>query len=126
MAAARMVRRPRQPIRNSQAIAEARPGRHHAVFLAVAALLGPAAWRDAHAQITIDNRTATAVNKVGNVTTVTTTTVSGANAFNSFRTFGVDAGKTTNLVVPTGTSNLVNLVSDATVTIHGTLNSILQ
>lgn len=71
-----------------------------------------------------DGRTATTVTANGSVSTVTTNTVSGPNAFNSYSKFEIGAGNTGNLVLPNGTSNLINLVNGRTpTTINGTLNA---
>ena len=71
-----------------------------------------------------DGRTATTVTTNGSVGTVTTNTISGPNAFNSFSQFQVGRGATGNLMVPNGTSNLINLLnsSDPAV-INGVVNS---
>jgi hypothetical protein len=71
-----------------------------------------------------DGRTATTVTTSGAVTKVTTATVANANAFNSFQTFGVAAGTTTNLYVPGGAANLINIVRDQRTDIYGVLNAI--
>lgn len=87
-----------------------------------------AVWAPAglNAQIVTDGRTQTVVQTQGAVTTVSTGTVRGANAFNSFQTFSVGAGTTANLVLPGGTSNLINLVRDQRTTIAGVLNAIKE
>ncbi len=74
--------------------------------------------------IVTDGRTATTVSTIANVTTVTTQTLSNTNAFNSFKTFGVASGTVTNLVVPSGANNLINLVSDQRTDVYGMLNAI--
>ncbi|MBO9717537.1 MAG: leukotoxin LktA family filamentous adhesin, partial [Pseudoxanthomonas sp.] len=61
-----------------------------------------------------------------NVTDIKTTTVRGNTGFNSFGNFTVDTGNTVNLYVPTGASNLVNLVNLSAPTINGTLNGLLE
>ena len=71
-----------------------------------------------------DGRTQTTVQTSGSVTRVETATVSGANAFNAFSRFNVAAGQTANLVLPTGTSNLINLVRDQRTDIQGVLNAV--
>jgi filamentous hemagglutinin family protein len=71
-----------------------------------------------------DGRTQTSVTTTGAVTSVTTATVSGANAFNSFSSFNVPASNTTNLYLPTGTANLINIVRDQRTNIDGILNAI--
>ncbi|MDB5636031.1 MAG: leukotoxin LktA family filamentous adhesin [Bradyrhizobium sp.] len=74
--------------------------------------------------ITPDGRTATSVTTNGNVSTVTTGTVSGPNAFNSFSQFRIGGGATGNLILPNGTSNLINLMnSNDPAVINGVLNS---
>lgn len=70
-----------------------------------------------------DGRTQTQLQTSGNVTNVTTSTVSGVNGFNSFSQFGVGAGNTVNLQLPSGTQNLINIVRDAPAYVNGTLNS---
>ena len=71
-----------------------------------------------------DGRTATTVTTSGNTSTVTTNTISGPNAFNSYSRFEIGAGNTGNLILPNGTSNLINLVNGTTpTTINGTLNA---
>lgn len=75
-------------------------------------------------QIVPDGRTATTVTTNGSVSTVTTNTVSGPNAFNSFSQFRIGAGNTGNLILPNGTSNLINLMnSNDPAVINGVLNS---
>lgn len=78
--------------------------------------------------IVSDGRTQTTVQTSqqpgGTVMRVETATVSGANAFNSFQRFSVGATETANLVLPNGTSNLINLVRDQRTDIQGVLNSI--
>ena len=77
--------------------------------------------------VVADGRTATSVTTQGAITDIRTGTVAGANAFNSFQRFGVDGGNTVNLHLPTGTLNLVNLVSGGEVSrIDGTLNAVLD
>jgi hypothetical protein len=73
-------------------------------------------------QIVPDGRTATTVTANGSVTNVTTSTISGATGFNSFSQFKIGAGNTGNLILPNGTSNLVNLVHDSPVVVDGILN----
>ena len=70
-----------------------------------------------------DGRTQTQLQTSGNVTNITTSTVSGVNGFNSFSQFGVGAGNTVNLHLPTGTQNLINIVRDAPAYVNGTLNA---
>ncbi|HBG01655.1 MAG TPA: hypothetical protein DDW87_08795, partial [Firmicutes bacterium] len=77
-------------------------------------------------QIIVDNKTQTSVDTVGNVTNITTQTKAGINALNSFSRFDVSTGKVVNLHLPTGTSNLLNLVHENTSYIHGILNSIYE
>lgn|GEM_PF-2883088 len=75
-------------------------------------------------RIVPDGRTATAVTTNGTVSTVTTGTVSGPNAFNSFSQFQVGRGATGNLVLPQGTSNLINLINgNDPAVINGVVNS---
>ncbi|MBI5131767.1 MAG: leukotoxin LktA family filamentous adhesin, partial [Rhodopseudomonas palustris] len=71
-----------------------------------------------------DGRTATSVATSGAISTVTTSTVVGPNAFNSFSQFQVGRGATSNLVLPNGTSNLINLINgNDPAVINGVLNS---
>ena len=71
-----------------------------------------------------DGRTATTVTTNGNTSTVTTNTISGPDAFNSYSRFEIGAGNVGNLILPNGTSNLINLVNGITpTTINGTLNA---
>ncbi|HEY5380373.1 MAG TPA: leukotoxin LktA family filamentous adhesin [Pseudolabrys sp.] len=70
-----------------------------------------------------DGRSATSVQSAGSVTNITTRTVSGNTGFNSFSQFKEGAGNTVNLMLPGGTSNLVNIVRDGPVVIDGILNS---
>lgn len=78
--------------------------------------------------IVTDGRTQTTVQTSqqpgGAVMRVETATVSGVNAFNSFQRFSVAATETANMVLPAGTSNLINLVRDQRTDIQGVLNSI--
>ncbi len=74
--------------------------------------------------ITPDGRTATSVTTLGAVTDVRTSTLQGGNAFNSFSTFSVPALTTTNLHVPGGAANLVNIVRDQRTTVDGLLNAV--
>lgn len=76
--------------------------------------------------ITPDGRTATSLAVHGTVTDIRTGTVSGDNAFNAFSRFQVAAGRTVNLDLPTGTHNLINIVTGAATTVDGTINSISQ
>lgn len=75
------------------------------------------------AGIVPDGATKTTLQTNGATTTVSTATVAGANAFNSFSQFNVTTGQTVNLMLPTGTSNLINLVRGQTVNINGIVNS---
>lgn len=71
-----------------------------------------------------DGRTATTVTTNGSVSTVTTNTVSGQNAFNPFSQFQIGRGATGNLILPNGTSNLINLINgNDPAVINGVLNS---
>lgn len=71
-------------------------------------------------------QTATSLAVNGATTDVRTNTIHGTNAFNSFTRFEVGGGNTVNLHLPTGTSNLVNLVSDSAVRVNGTVNSLVS
>lgn len=71
-----------------------------------------------------NGRTATQVQAAGNVLNVTTGTVSGGKGFNSFSRFEIGTESTVNLMMPNGTSHLINLVYDAPIRIDGVLNSI--
>src|SRR5690348_14835877 len=70
--------------------------------------------------------TSTGISTAGAVTNITTSTVRGNNAYNAFTNFKQAAGSTVNLFLPSGTSNLLNLVDSGTTQIDGTLNSILN
>lgn len=96
------------------------------ISVVVAAMVGvPAsAVADVTTAIIGDGRTQTTINKASNVTTVTTGTVNGANAFNSFKNFNVAGGDIANLQLPTGVSNLVNLIGGGQSTINGIVNAI--
>ena len=76
-------------------------------------------------QIILDGRTNTRLDAVNPTTTsVTTTTISGGNGINSFKRFGVDAGNTVNLIQPSGTKSLINIITGNKVTnISGILNA---
>ena len=74
-------------------------------------------------KIAPDGRTATSIAVNGNVTSITTGTLRGGTGFNSFAHFQVGQGNVANLVVPTGATNLVNLVRDSQVYIGGIVNS---
>ena len=105
---------------------EARPPQrlHHLSLTAVAMMIQAAFTPQVRAQgIVTDGRTQTVVGKVGNVSTVTTSTVSGTSGFNSFSSFQVGQGTVANLVLPNGTTTLVNIVSSQ-VSINGVVNSI--
>ncbi|MDP1581801.1 MAG: leukotoxin LktA family filamentous adhesin, partial [Bradyrhizobium sp.] len=74
--------------------------------------------------ITPDGRTATTVTTSGSVGTVTTNTISGPNAFNSFSQFQIGRGAIGNLMLPPGTSNLINLINgNDPAVINGVMNS---
>lgn len=97
---------------------------HHLSLTAVAMMIQAAFTPQVRAQgIVTDGRTQTVVGKVGNVSTVTTSTVSGTSGFNSFSSFQVGQGTVANLVLPNGTTTLVNIVSSQ-VSINGVVNSI--
>lgn len=70
-----------------------------------------------------DGRTATTVQSSGNLATVQTGTVRGSKAFNSFSRFDVAGGQQVNLLLPGGTSQLVNLVSGGRSQIDGWVNA---
>ncbi|WP_162520882.1 leukotoxin LktA family filamentous adhesin [Pseudaquabacterium pictum] len=70
-----------------------------------------------------DGRTATTVQTSGNLATVQTGTVRGANAFNSFSRFDVGSGQQVNLLLPGGSSHLINLVGGARSQIDGWVNA---
>jgi len=74
--------------------------------------------------IVTDGKTNTTVKVAGKTTTVTTSTVQGNVGYNSFSTFNVAKGNTVDLVLPTGTVNLLNLVNSQAINIFGILNSI--
>jgi len=70
-----------------------------------------------------DGRTATQVQASGNLATVQTGTVRGQNAFNSFSRFDVASGEQVNLLLPTDTSKLINLVGGPRSQIDGWVNA---
>lgn len=72
--------------------------------------------------IVTDGRSQTQLQVNGNTTTITTKTVAGANAYNSFSQFQLGSGNTANLVLPDGTSNLINLIRNGQTVINGALN----
>ena len=115
----------RRPIRTLKAQERQAPQRLHQLSLTAVAMMVQAAFTpQVRAQgIVIDGRTQTVVGKVGNVSTVTTSTVSGSSGFNSFSSFQVGQGTIANLVLPNGTSTLVNIVGSQ-VSIDGVVNSI--
>ena len=88
-------------------------------FLSPFAMAGPVVA----APIVPDGRTQTHLAVNGAVTAITTQTVSGANAFNSFSRFNVGNGQTVNLLLPGGTSNLLNLVRDERSQLNGVMNA---
>lgn len=97
----------------------------------VALVLGTFGVARAHAAmagnvIVPDGRTATTLAVHGSVTDIRTGTVSGANAFNAFSHFSVVAGRTVNLDLPSGTQNLINIVTGAPTEVDGVINSISQ
>src|SRR5579862_8267715 len=75
-------------------------------------------------QIVTDGKTNTTVKVKGKTTDITTSTVQGTVAYNSFSTFNVAKGNTVDLVLPSGTLNLLNLVNSQAINIWGVLNSI--
>ena len=94
-----------------------------AAALGTAAGMVPPAMAGPLDAIATDGRTATQLNlSSANTVNITTTTLSGNNAFNSFSRFGVDAGNTANLHVPTGATNLINIVRDARTDINLTVS----
>lgn len=76
-------------------------------------------------QIILDGKTNTTLNAINpTTTTITTTTISGGNGINSFKRFGVDVGNTVNLIQPSGTQSLINIITGTEVTnISGILNA---
>lgn len=95
------------------------------VLLTTSALTAFAGYHANAQQIILDGRTGTQLNTVDATTTsVTTSTVSNGNAINAFKRFGVDAGNTVNLIQPSGTTSLINIVTGGEVsTISGVLNA---
>ena len=85
-----------------------------------------------HAQtvtsIVANGRTATTVTPpvTGTTTNVTTTSIQGTKAFNAFTSFKIGQTDTVNLLLPDGTTHLINLVFGSAIQIDGTLNSILS
>lgn len=78
----------------------------------------------AYAQIVADGRTDTSITTGGGVTTITTGTVVGETGLNSFSQFDVGQGHVVNMHLPAGTTSLVNVVSDKTSLISGTVNAV--
>ncbi|MBC7437577.1 MAG: leukotoxin LktA family filamentous adhesin, partial [Bdellovibrionales bacterium] len=76
--------------------------------------------------LTPNNKTNTTVATNGNTLNVTTTSVQGLNAFNAFSSFKVGQTSTVNLMLPNGTTHLINLVYGSAIQIDGTLNGILN
>jgi filamentous hemagglutinin family protein len=95
------------------------------VLLTTSALTAFAGFGANAQQIILDGRTSTQLNAVDATTTsVTTSTVSNGNAINAFKRFGVDAGNTVNLIQPSGTNSLINIVTGGEVSnISGVLNA---
>jgi len=93
----------------------------NAIAFSAATLLG--ASSASGQAIVPDGRTQTQVVTQGSTTDVTTETVRGRHAYNSFKRFNVDQGHTTNLHLPQGTANLLNLVRDEATHIDGILNA---
>lgn len=94
--------------------------------------LGLAPHIHAASTITKDGHTGTTVAPVtagaATVFTVTTNTTntSGTTAFNSFSAFNLGSGDTVKLVLPSNTTNLVNLVWNSQAVIDGTVTSYLH
>ncbi|MGH8055241.1 MAG: leukotoxin LktA family filamentous adhesin [Stenotrophomonas sp.] len=118
---------------------EAHP-RRAGLAAAIGSVLGIAlpltVWAgDAGSSITTDGKTDTTVSLTAQDRwKVATTTIKGRQpgnqvAFNSFKEFGIEAGQTVDLILPTKDGsqvhNLVNLVSDSRAYINGTLNGFL-
>ncbi|MET0320104.1 MAG: leukotoxin LktA family filamentous adhesin, partial [Duganella sp.] len=68
--------------------------------------------------------TATQLVVNGAVTNITTGTLHGTTALNAFNRFEVDRNNTVNLVVPSNAQFLLNMVTDAPVTVNGVVNSL--
>jgi filamentous hemagglutinin family protein len=83
-------------------------------------LVSAGAFADA---IIPDGRTLTSLAVSGNLTEITTNTLHGINALNSFQKFNIDNGQTVNLHLPTGASNLLNLVHNEQSVIDGVMNA---
>lgn len=75
-------------------------------------------------QIIIDGNTNTNLLQNGNVTNIVTTTIVNGKAFNSFSVFNVEQGKVVNLIIPSNSSHLINLVRDQATNISGVLNAL--
>lgn len=79
--------------------------------------------------ITTDGRTqtqiATTTTPGGSIIDITTGTVTGAYGVNAFGSFGVAAGQSVNMHIPTGAAGTVNLVTGGQSAIHGALSSVL-
>ena len=96
------------------------------MLLSAALALAPLPSSAGSNNIVTTGQTQTTVQTSGNVTNVTTSTVSGADAFNAFSQFGVGSGNTVNLMLPSGTQNLINTVTNAQAYVNGTLNSYMN
>ena len=94
------------------------------IALAVSFLLLTSPLAYAQEAIQTDGRTQTSISREGSVTNITTETILSQNAFNSFLRFDVESGQTVNLHIPSGVSNLLNLVHEKRTSIDGILNSI--
>lgn len=76
-------------------------------------------------QIILDGRTNTTLSAINpTTTTITTTTFSGGNGINAFKSFDVYAGNIVNLIQPSNTNALINIVTGPNATnISGVLNA---
>jgi filamentous hemagglutinin family protein len=99
--------------------------RPSALLMALLAVFGGSAGISfAQNVIVPKGTTATQLIVNGNVTSITTGTLHGSTALNAFSRFEVDRNNTVNLVVPSKASVLLNMVTDAPVTINGVVNSL--
>ena len=99
--------------------------RPSALLMALLAVFGSSAGISFAQNVIVPKGTTTTRLVVnGNVTDITTGTIQGGAALNTFNRFEVDRNNTVNLIVPSAANVLLNLVTDAPVTVHGVVNSL--